>query len=135
MAKKKSLKNGILLFILFVFVVGAIVGGYFTAGHITRNDVFEVIGNKEVTIRLGETYQDEGAKAISFGKDISDKIVSEENIDYSTAGEYYIKYTVDDIRYNGIERYRIIIIVDLNNETEEVIPWKCWKAFLVFSCR
>ena len=122
MAKKKSLKNGILLFILFVFVVGAIVGGYFTAGHITRNDVFEVIGNKEVTIRLGETYQDEGAKAISFGKDISDKIVSEENIDYSTAGEYYIKYTVDDIRYNGIERYRIIIIVDLNNETEEVIP-------------
>lgn len=122
MAKKKSLKNGIFLVILFVFVIGAIVGGYFTAGYITRNDVFEVIGNKEVTISLGETYQDEGAKAISFGKDISDKIVSEENIDYSTAGEYYIKYTVDDIRYNGIERYRIIIIVDTNNETEEVIP-------------
>lgn len=26
-------------------------------------------------------------------------------------GSYYIKYTVDDIRYKNIERYRIVIVV------------------------
>lgn len=92
-------------------IIGA-VAGFFTAKYITRNDIFEIIGEHTITLNLGQNYQDEGAIAISFGKDISSKIVSQTNVNYNEEGTYYIKYTVDDIRYRGIERYRTIIIVD-----------------------
>ena len=29
-----------------------------------------------------------------------------------TAGRYYIKYSVDDLRFNGVVRYRTIIILE-----------------------
>lgn len=110
MAKGKSKKKGTGLIAVIVLLAIGGVAGFFTAKHITRNDVFEIIGEQTITLSVGETYQDEGAKAISFGKDISSKIVSETNVDYSTVGTYYIKYTVDDIRYRGIERYRVIVV-------------------------
>lgn len=110
MAKRKSKKQGIgFIAAVLLLAVGGVVG-FFTAKHITRNDVFEIIGEQTITLSVGETYQDEGAKAISFGKDISSKIVSDTNVDYSTVGTYYIRYTVDDIRYRGVERYRVIIV-------------------------
>ncbi len=108
----KKIKHPYLMLLFVILFAGGCVGGYFAANHITRNDTFEVVGEKTVTIQLGDTYEDEGAIAISFGKDISSKIVAEDNIDFATAGQYYIKYTVEDIRYSGLSRYRTIIIVD-----------------------
>ena len=110
MTKGKSKKQSISLIAVIVLLAIGGVAGFFTAKHITRNDVFEIIGEQTIILSVGETYQDEGARAISFGKDISSKIVSETNVDYSTVGTYYIKYTVDDIRYRGIERYRVIVV-------------------------
>lgn len=119
MAKIKSKKQNIGIFaIIFLLVLGG-VAGFFTAKHITRNDVFEIIGEQTITLSVGETYQDEGAKAVSFGKDISSKIVSENNIDYLAVGTYYIRYTVNDIRYRGIERYRVIIIEASSEVSDE----------------
>lgn len=108
----KKVKNPYLMLLFLVIFVGGCAGGYFLANHFTRNDTFEVIGEKTITLELGQTYEDEGAIAISFGKDVSSKIVAENNIDFTTAGQYYIKYTVEDIRYSGISRYRTIIIVE-----------------------
>lgn len=119
MAKSKSKKKLSFLIITILFI-GAMIGGYFTAKYITRNDIFEIIGEKEVTINIGQIYQDEGARAISFGKDISKNIKSENNIDNLTAGKYYIKYTVEDFRYRGIERYRVVIVIDPNETIQEV---------------
>ena len=119
MTKKQAKKRLSLIFLMIFFVI-AVVCGYFVARHITRNDVFEIIGEKEITISIGESYQDEGARAISFGRDITDKIKSESTVNNEVAGSYYIKYTVDDIRYNGVARYRVIIVVDPNAETSEV---------------
>ncbi len=121
MAKGNYKKKSLWSLLLLLLVAGSVVGGFFTAKHITRNDVFEVIGQSTVTLLVGQEYQDEGARAISFGRDVSDKVVAENTINNQQEGTYYIKYTVDDIRYRGIERYRIIIVVsDSSQEGSEV---------------
>lgn len=114
--KKAVKKVNPFVMLLFVLIfAGCGVGGYFIASHITRNDKFEIIGEKTINLTLGQTYEDEGAVAISFGRDISEKIEVENTIDFTKAGQYYIKYTVADLRYSGIDRYRIITISEVGN--------------------
>ena len=55
---------------------------------------------------------------ISFGKDISDKIFAENTIDNTTPGQYYIRYTVDNFRFKGVERYRIVKVVEVEDEND-----------------
>ncbi len=115
--QKKAHPVAFLLVVLFL-VVGA-VAGYFVVQYLTKNDKFELIGEQTITLSLGETYEDEGAVAVSFGRDISDRIVVETDIpenEIAEAGRYYIKYTIDDIRYSGVVKYRYIIY--LENESE-----------------
>lgn len=118
MAKKKSTKMSIsLIVILIILIVGA-VAGYFVAKKVTEDDKFVLVGEKVIEVEVGGSYEDEGAIVISFGKDISDKVkVDTSNVDYSTVGEYYIKYTVDNFRFKGIERYRIIKVVEAEDES------------------
>ena len=113
---KKSVKKKPIILVLLLLLVGGAVGGFFTAQHLTRNDKFEIVGEQCVYISVGEDYQDEGAHAISFGRDVSAGIKTESNLDVSTPGEYYIKYTVSDIRYNGICRYRYIVVSEVADE-------------------
>mgnify|MGYP006079773323 CR=1 FL=1 len=108
--QKKAHPAAFLLVVLFL-IAGA-VAGYFTVKHFTQNDIFEIVGQQTITLSLGETYEDEGAVAISFGRDVSDKIKVENNINSLEAGRYYIKYTIDDIRYSGVVKYRYIIYLD-----------------------
>ena len=112
MAKNKTKKRSISFILLTIVFVICVVGGYFVAKYLAQNDVFEIIGEKRIEIMVGQTYQDEGARAISFGKDISDKVKSESTVNNEVADTYYIKYTVDDIRYRGVERYRIVVVID-----------------------
>lgn len=113
---KSSKKKLLSLIITLVVVIGGAVGGYFVAQKITENDKFAIIGEKVIEIEVGEEYVDEGAIVISFGKNISDKIIVENTIDNTTVGEYYIRYTVDNFRFKGVERYRIIKVVEVENE-------------------
>ena len=46
----------------------------------------------------------------------SSKIKVESNVDFNEVGQYYLKYSVEDIRYKGIYRYRTIIISEVGNE-------------------
>ena len=96
--------------VIALFAVG-IFGGYFTVKTLTKNDTFELIGEKYITLTLGQSYQDEGAKAVFFGKDISGEIVTENNIDYSSVGQYYIKYEYSNFLYKDITIYRYVTIV------------------------
>ena len=115
---KKSTKIGLFSLIILLIIGG--VAGYFTSRYVlTKDDIFEVIGDKTITLSLGETYQDEGAIAIAFGKDVSSEIKVETNVDYEKEGTYYIRYTVDNIRYLNIERYRTIIIEAPSEVTNE----------------
>ena len=108
--QKKAHPVAFLLVVLFL-LAGA-VAGYFTVKHLTKNDKFELVGAKTITLRLGETYEDEAAVAISFGRDVSEKIKVENNINNLEAGRYYIKYTIDDLRFGGVIKYRYIIYLD-----------------------
>ena len=126
MAKKKNLvekaqkKHPISFLIVIVIFVVAICGGYFTSKALTKDDKFEIIGEKEIILTLGDDYIEEGAVAIAFGKDISSQIeIDSSDLDLTQAGEYYIKYSVDNFLYKDVFRYRYVIIVDLSNEGTE----------------
>ena len=96
--------------VIALFAVG-IFGGYFTVKTLTKNDTFELIGEKYITLTLGQSYQDEGAKAVFFGRDMSGEIVAENNIDYSSVGQYYIKYEYSNFLYKDITIYRYVTII------------------------
>ena len=95
--------------VITLFAVG-FIGGYFTVKTLTKNDTFELIGEKHITLTLGQSYQDEGAKAVFFGRDVSDEIVIENNIDFSSAGQYYIKYEYSSLFYKNVVKYRYVTI-------------------------
>ena len=114
--KQVKKANPFVLLLFALVFVGCGIGGYFLSTNMIKNDKFEIIGEKTINLTLGETYQDEGAVAISFGKDITDKILSENNIDFTKPGQYYIKYTVEDARYKDVCRYRTVVISEVGNE-------------------
>ena len=129
MARKGNSKNSANKFnlVIFVLVLALVLGGvvgYFVGFSLIKNDKFEINGEKTIEIYIGQTYEDEGATAISFGKDVSSKIKAESNINTSEEGQYYIKYTVDNIRYRGVERYRIIIVQPLEEDATAEVQYE-----------
>ena len=99
--------------------VGAGIGVY---SSISRDDCFKLKGDSEYTIPVGTDiiYVDEGARIISFGKDISSEVKVETNlkkigngeysVDTSEPTEYYMIYTVDDTKYGKVQRVRTITV-------------------------
>ncbi len=126
---KKAVKNShpITLILGIVFLIIGAVAGFFTCKIITKNDTFELIGESQINIAINgdTTYVDAGVTCVAFGRDESDKVVVKTNmtqnadgsytIDTSTQGEYYIIYTVEDsLRYNDIQRVRVITVGGTN---------------------
>ena len=107
-AKKKMRRaNRLTAFICLVALIAGAVVGVYIYEYICRDDCFVLNGKKEHAVELNASdfvYHEDGVKIIEFGKDISDKVVSETNmtnlgdgkytVDTATAGRYYIKYTV-----------------------------------------
>ena len=98
------------LFILFLVVLIGLSVGAIPTYFLTRNDCFELIGADEITLTVGESYADEGAKVIAFNKNDSKKVKTKTNLqvddnrNYSSAevGTFYIAYTVDNFKYGTI---------------------------------
>lgn len=111
--KKQAKKNPLVVILLVVFLAVGALGGFFGVQLLTKNDIFELVGEQEITINIGSEYHEEGVKIISFGKDISAKVKTETNLDSDVAGKYYIKYTVDDFRFKDVVRYRYITVTEV----------------------
>lgn len=113
--KRKSTKKKFNIFVYVIiafFIIGG-VGGFFTFNYFTKDDKFEIIGEKEITLCVGEEYVEQGAVVISFGKDKSTEIeIDKSNLNINEVGNYYIKYTASDIRFKGKVRYRYIEVVE-----------------------
>ena len=107
---KKSHPIAMLLVVIFL-VVGCFAG-YFVSVYLTKNDKFEIIGDKEIVLYVGEEYEELGAEVVAFGKDISSEIIIENEIDNTKAGTYYVKYTIDNFKYSGVVRYRYVTVVE-----------------------
>lgn len=115
--KKMSTKMTLTLIIPLIFLAIAAVCGFFVAEKVTKEDVFALNGDKFVEVVIGEEYVEEGCKVISFGKDLSNKLVIDDQVNYDVVGTYYIRYTVDNFRFKGVERFRIIKVVEAPDES------------------
>lgn len=138
----KKIKNttkkthvGIIISVIIFALIG-IGGGIFASHKICENDVFVVLGEKNIELFVGDDFdfKDEGVKIISFGRDISNKVNIKTNltkdsqgnyvVDTSVEGEYYIIYTIDDIKYGNIQKVRTISILptesSIDNQSTEV---------------
>lgn len=124
-AKKKIKRIHPLSFVVWFLALAIGIGaGAGACAFICRNDGFELIGKREITVAVeeGKTYEykDKGVKAVSFGKDISKHVKISTNMtetddgvysfDASQEGVYYIVYTVEDARFGDIRRVRTITV-------------------------
>lgn len=108
--KKKLLK-------VFIILVLAVVLGYVLFYTIINLRVkIDLNGSSVVDIPYNNTYEDEGVKARLNKKDITNKVVVNNNIDYQKIGKYEIKYT---IKYLGINKTvkRFVNIIDNEGPT------------------
>lgn len=94
---------------IITFTIVIIIGLYF--GLRWYNLTLILNGNKIITLSYGEEYLDEGIEAYYGHKDISDKVICYNNINYHKLGKYYIEYSLE---YNGIKKKvkREIVIID-----------------------
>ena len=120
-AVKKTHTATVVLAILF-FVFGCI-GGVIVSMQLTKNDKFELNGEKTVYLEIGEKYIEQGVTVISFGKDVSDKITT--GGDFGTMntdieGVYQIVYKIDDLRWGDYQRVRIVIVGDPEKGEQEI---------------
>ena len=118
---KKAIKRTpkSILICTIVFLILGFVIGFSIITIISKNDTFELIGEKSITLNINEEYKEEGVNAISLGKDIKDKLVIEGNIDTSTPGEYTLIYTLkDSFKYKNIKRVRYIKVLNGSDNHE-----------------
>ena len=125
----KAKKRKPITFVLIaVFFIIGICGGYAIFAITSKNDCFELIGEERVVLTLEEKYVNEGVKIIEFGKDISEKAEYETNLKvidgnfYSEeVGDFYIKYSVNSIKFGKIfkiEKVRIVSFVEASEGGE-----------------
>ena len=111
-AVKKTHPATIFLAILF-FLIGC-AGGVFVSIQLTKNDRFDLNGEKVIRLEEGASYTEQGATVVSFGKDISAKVVyggDAESLKGSLEeGIYQIVYTIDDLRWGDYQRVRVVIV-------------------------
>lgn len=125
-AQKEIKKMGMGTTCLAIFLlVAGVVGGFFGVKYISRQDCFEIIGQDEITLSIGEEYLDEGVKVVAFGVNDANKVKTETNLKIKngkyyaeTEGTYYIKYTVDDIKYGSIFKIQKIRLINFVEPTE-----------------
>jgi hypothetical protein len=125
---KKMGFGTIMLAVLFL-AIGA-VGGFFGVKLMTKNDCFEIVGNDEITLQIGETYKDESVNVVSFGKNVSKDVEIETNLQKNENGEYfaeeegtfYIIYKSTNFKYGTlfkVQKIRLITFVEAT-ESEEL---------------
>ena len=110
-AVKKSHKGVLLLALLFL-LIGAAAGAA-VSWFMTKDDRFVLNGEKEITLAVGEAYEEQGAEVISFGRDISENVViSGDTVDETTEGVYQIVYSVEDLRWGEYQLVRVVTVGD-----------------------
>lgn len=110
-AVKKSHKGVLLLALLFL-LIGAAAGAA-VSWFMTKDDRFVLNGEKEITLAVGEVYEELGAEVISFGRDISENVViSGDTVDETTEGVYQIVYSVENLRWGEYQLVRVVTVGD-----------------------
>lgn len=120
-AVKKTHTATVVLAVVF-FVIGC-VGGVIVSMQLTKNDKFELNGEKTVYLEIGEKYVEPGVTVISFGKDVSDKITTGGDfgaMNTDIEGVYQIVYKIDDLRWGDYQRVRTVIVGNPEKGEQEI---------------
>ena len=84
----------------------------------SKAPVITLIGNKELTIYIGDKYNDKGAKATdNYDGDISEKIKIKNELNNKKTGSYKVIYTVIDSSGNESSIIRTIKVLEKKKET------------------
>lgn len=112
-AVEKAVKktNGTTIFCAVLFLIIGAVGGWFAYTTVSKNDTFEVVGEKEITLTIGDSYVENGCKVVAFGKDITSEVEIESDVDTTKEGTYFVVYTVDNFKFKNIQKVRVINVV------------------------
>ena len=107
--KVKKVNPITMIFIVIFAIIGVSVG-VGVSYYFTRNDVFKINGETEITLNIGDSYIEDGATAIAFGKNISSSVKIDGEVDTTKEGRYVIKYTVDNFRFKNYVLYKLVIV-------------------------
>ena len=107
---KLKLKT-ILLIALIIVVTAIIVTGCIMYIKVTPK--LKLVGDKEIILNLNDEYKEKGAKASILGKDVSENIIKEGEVDTTKVGEYKINYNISSvILKNMATKTRIVKVID-----------------------
>lgn len=104
MNKKRIIICAIIAIIAIAVIAGTTI--YFNSKN-TAVPTISLIGDEYVSLKLNDTYKDQGAKAILNENDVSENIIIEGKVDTAKVGEYKLTYTVFNSKKeksNTIER-------------------------------
>lgn len=102
MKKKKSLKVPVIILLVLVVAAGA---GLMIFHNMSYG--IELKGAKSVELNLCQVYDDPGFTAKRYGRDVTDQVKVDSNLDIETPGTYTITYTM-----NGMKEERKITVTD-----------------------
>ena len=113
---------------VFLFLIAAI-GSFGVSYILQKNDKFELIGEKKITLNVGGTYEepslDKAIECISFGRNVINTVSINESettydplVSINKEGTYYIVYQTSDFKYSSITRIRTIVVneVEVNED-------------------
>lgn len=104
--EKKIKKGHIFLIVLLAIIIIAFAVLYFG-----KVPIIKYQGEKVETVEYGETYEDKGIKVYTQFKNISDKVIVENNVNLTQIGDYTITYKVP--YFNKYKNYtRTVKVID-----------------------
>ena len=116
----KNLPTTTKVLAVVLFLISAL-GTYGAATILQKNDKFELIGEKIVTMNVGGDYSEptleEAIECVSFGRDVINTVsINLEETTYNETtsplqeGTYYIVYQTTDFKYSSITRIRTSVV-------------------------
>ncbi len=121
--RKSGKKSLFLLIFTLILMLCAAIGGFIGCSYLTKDDGCFLIGEKTITLNVGDEYEDQGIKVIEFGRKVSnDKIKIESNVDTSKIGEYIVTYTIESFRFNGKNLVRNVNVVEKDDTQQPGLP-------------
>ena len=103
-AKRYLKKLHVLTVVLMVAaLLLGVAAGFFAVNTISKNDRFELIGQKATTLPLTKTkgatylYTEEGIEAVCFGRDVSGTVSVKTTLEKNEQGQYVIPLTEEGV--------------------------------------
>ncbi len=107
-ARRRRRRRLITGMVLVVVVIALLIVGW---PFIARRPSIKLIGDSSVTIAQGEDYEDEGATATWYGRNVSDQLYVTQDVDPSKVGTYDVQYNFDG-RFRTYSKRRKVTVTD-----------------------